>query len=52
MPKFTVRWYEQYETTIDAETPEEAIEKVKDNLVTHREEGENTDTFDFTAQTD
>ena len=46
MPKFTVRWLEQYELpNIEADTPEDAIELAKDKL----SEGDNIECFDFRA---
>ncbi|MGD6805825.1 MAG: hypothetical protein ACQCN4_02575 [Candidatus Bathyarchaeia archaeon] len=49
-PRFTVAWKENYRiTSIPADTPEEAIEKAKNLIVTRRNQGESTDTYDFVA---
>lgn len=49
MPKFSVRWLEQYELPdIEADIPEDAIELAKDRLG----EDENIECFDFRATPD
>jgi hypothetical protein len=52
-PRFNVAWKENYPITgIPADTPEEAIEKAKNLIVTRRNQGESTDTYDFAASRD
>ena len=48
--RFTVTWKESYQMTrIPADTPDEAIEKAKNLIVTRRNQGESVDTYDFEA---
>ena len=52
-PRFTVAWKENYQINgIPAETPEIAIEKAKKLIVTRRNQGESTDTYDFVASSE
>jgi len=44
--KFCVRWLEQYEMLVEADSEEEALDKAKDNI-SRGDHGEQQDTFDF-----
>lgn len=48
LKEFTVRWYEQFEMVVKAESPEDAINEAKDRI-SNGESGEQLDTFDFRA---
>ncbi len=49
-PRFTVVWKENYQiTNIPADTPKEAVEKAKNLIITRRNQGESTDTYNFVA---
>ena len=51
MPEFCVRWLEQYELIVEADSREEALDKAKDNI-SSGDHGEQLDTFDFQATPD
>lgn len=48
MPKFSVRWFEQYELIVEADNDVEAIDKAKEKI-SKGDHGEQLDTFDFQA---
>jgi hypothetical protein len=48
LKEFTVRWYEQFEMVVKAESHEDAINEAKARI-SNGESGEQLDTFDFRA---